>query len=76
MSISRSLGSCHPVCRLLTSVLRRRAKPARTVRQKASSLRICTGGAFRVTHRTTADVTLGGGMKQLLGTSNNSCGSV
>ena len=70
------MGSCQPVCKLFTSVFRRRANPARTVRQKASTDLTCTGGAFRVTHRTTADVTLGGGKKQVLGTVNSSSGRV
>ena len=39
-------GSCQPVCRLLTSAFRRRAKPERTVRQKSSTDCTCTGGVF------------------------------
>ena len=76
MSVRVSLGSSQPVCRLLTSVLRRRAKPARTVRQKAASDRTCTGGAGRVLQWMTADVTLGAGRKQVLGTVNSSSGWV
>ena len=76
MAVSCSLGSCQPVCRLLTSVFRRRAKPERTVRQKSSTDCTCTGGVFRVMQRTTADVTLGGGRKQVLGTVNSSSGWV
>ena len=76
MAVRVSLGRSQPVCRLLTSVLRRRAKPDRTVRQKAASDRTCTGGAVRVVQRITAEVTLGAGRKQVLGTVNSSSGWV
>lgn len=59
--------------RLLHSVLRRRAKAARTVRKKKSFPQTgAAGGAARLSQRMTAEVTLGAGRKQEGGTSKRS----
>ena len=76
MAASRSLGRENPVCKLFTRVLRRRAKPARTVRHSMASLPTSTGGCCRTGQWITAEVTLGAGRKQVLGTSNSSSGAV
>ena len=57
-----------------TSVLRRWAKLARTVRKKSFSSAMGQGGAFRQGSVITAEVTLGWGIKQEGGTSNRISG--
>ena len=74
--VSSCLERGKPVCRELAKVLRRRANPAFTVRQSMASDCTVTGGFSRVMHRITAEVTLGMGRKQVLGTVNSSSGSV
>ena len=58
----------------MTSVLRRWAKLARTVRKNSTSSRM-SAGAGRVRRQTTALVTFGCGMKHEAGTSNSSSGA-
>ena len=72
---SRSLGLGMPRApRPLTRVLRRWAKLARTTRKKNASSATIAGGWDRTVRCSTAEVTLGWGIKQLGGTSKRISG--